>query len=60
MLIHLNGQLVPAADAKVSIEDAGLQHAVGLFETFFCHNGKVFRLDQRLGVQGGGQAQPSP
>lgn len=48
MLIYLNGQLLPATDAKVSIEDAGIQHAVGLFETFFCHNGKVFRLDRHL------------
>ncbi len=48
MLIYLNGQLVPAADAKVSIEDAGIQHAVGLFETFFCSQGKVFRLDRHL------------
>lgn len=48
MLIHLNGQLTPAADAKVSIDDAGIQHAVGLFETFFCHEGKVFRLDRHL------------
>lgn len=29
-------------------DDAGLQHAVGLFETFQCFNGRVFRLTQHL------------
>ena len=48
MQIYLNGQLRPAAEAQVSVEDAGFQHGVGLFETFFCHNGKPFRLDRHL------------
>ncbi|MEM1354586.1 MAG: aminotransferase class IV [Planctomycetota bacterium] len=48
MQIYLNGQLVPADSARVSVEDAGLQHAVGLFETMFCYQGRVFRLDQHL------------
>lgn len=48
MQIYLNGQLVPAESATVSVEDAGLQHAVGLFETMFCYHGRVFRLDDHL------------
>ncbi|MEM9021985.1 MAG: aminotransferase class IV [Planctomycetota bacterium] len=48
MQIYLNGQLVPTDSARVSVEDAGLQHAVGLFETMFCYHGQVFRLDQHL------------
>lgn len=48
MQIYLNGQLVPAESATVSVQDAGFQHAVGLFETMFCYHGKVFRLDDHL------------
>lgn len=48
MQIYLNGQIVPADQAQVSVEDAGLQHAVGLFETMSAHHGRVFRLDAHL------------
>jgi len=48
MLIYLNGQLIDEHDARVSAGDAGLQHAVGLFETMSAHNGRVFRLEQHL------------
>lgn len=34
--------------ATVSIEDAGLQHAVGLFETFQVYHGRPFRLPAHL------------
>lgn len=48
MHIYLNGQIVPTEQARVSVEDAGLQHAVGLFETMSAHHGRVFRLDAHL------------
>ncbi|MFI4859302.1 MAG: aminotransferase class IV [Phycisphaerales bacterium JB063] len=48
MKIYLNGQILPADQAHVSVEDAGLQHAVGLFETMAAHHGRVFRLDAHL------------
>lgn len=48
MNIYLNGQIVPPDQALVSVEDAGLQHAVGLFETMSAHHGRVFRLDAHL------------
>jgi branched-subunit amino acid aminotransferase/4-amino-4-deoxychorismate lyase len=48
MKIYLNGQIVPAEQAQVSVEDAGLQHAVGLFETMSAHHGRAFRLDAHL------------
>lgn len=48
MLTYLNGQMIDDAKALVSTQDAGFQHAVGLFETIFAHNGKVFRLDRHL------------
>ncbi len=44
MKVYLNGQMVDAHDAKVSVADAGFQHAVGLFETMGVYHGRVFRL----------------
>ncbi len=48
MQVWLNGQMVDAAAASVSVEDAGLQHGVGLFETMAARHGRVFRLDDHL------------
>jgi len=48
MKTYLNGQLIDDADAHISCQDAGFQHAVGLFETMFAYQGKVFRLDRHL------------
>lgn len=48
MDVYLNGKMIPDSQATISIHDAGLQHAVGLFETMSAVNGKVFRLQQHL------------
>ncbi len=48
MNIYLNGQFLPPENAHISINDAGLQHAVGLFETMAVRNGRVFRLEPHL------------
>ena len=48
MDIYLNGRMLGPDDAQVGVTDAGLQHAVGLFETFQAHHGVVFRLDAHL------------
>ena len=40
--------MLPPHEATVPVTDAGLQHAVGLFETFQCYGGRVFRLQQHL------------
>jgi len=48
MDVFLNGKLLPIEQATVRVEDAGFQHAVGLFETMAAVNGKVFRLDRHL------------
>jgi len=48
MKTYLNGQLLPDEQALISSQDAGFQHAVGLFETMFAYHGKVFRLDRHL------------
>jgi branched-subunit amino acid aminotransferase/4-amino-4-deoxychorismate lyase len=36
--------MVPAERATIAFDDAGLQHGVGLFETMFARQGRVFRL----------------
>ena len=48
MDVYLNGRIVPASEAKVAWDDAGLQHAVGLFETMSARGGAVFRLRQHV------------
>jgi len=46
--VFLNGRMLPPDQATVSLSDAGLTHAVGLFETMACRAGTVFRLKQHL------------
>lgn len=48
MTVWINGSFVEESDASVSLFDAGLQHGVGLFETMFAENAKVFRLRQHI------------
>ena len=48
MQVYLNGKLLDADQASLSIEDAGFQHGVGLFETLAAYNGRIFRLTQHL------------
>lgn len=46
--VYLNGQMLPAGKAAIAIDDAGFQHAVGLFETFGVYGGRAFRLEAHL------------
>jgi len=46
--VHLNGSLVPAADATISVADAGFLHGASSFTTMRAHNGVVFRLGTHL------------
>ncbi|MCY2930450.1 MAG: aminotransferase class IV [Planctomycetota bacterium] len=46
--VYLNGQLVPAARAGVSVFDEGFLHGATVFTTMRAHNGKVFRLSEHL------------
>ena len=48
MKIYLNGKLVPAKDAKVSVFDHGLLYGDGVFEGIRSYNGKVFMLDEHV------------
>jgi branched-chain amino acid aminotransferase len=48
LLVYLDGELVPEAEAKVSVFDHGLLYGDGVFEGIRAYNGRVFRLDQHL------------
>lgn len=48
MKIYLDGQLVDAADAKISVFDHGLLYGDGVFEGIRLYGGNVFRLEQHL------------
>jgi len=47
-LVWLNGRFMSREDATVSVFDAGLQHAVGLFETMLGAQGRVFRIERHM------------
>ncbi|QDU90210.1 Branched-chain-amino-acid aminotransferase [Pirellulimonas nuda] len=46
--VYLNGELVPQAEAKVSVFDHGLLYGDGVFEGLRAYRGKVFRLTQHI------------
>jgi len=46
--VYLNGRIVPAEVATVSVSDAGLLHGASVFTTMLARNGVVFRLDRHL------------
>jgi branched-chain amino acid aminotransferase len=42
---HVNGELVPAEDATVSVEDRGFQYGDGAFETMRAYGGEIFEWE---------------
>ena len=46
--VMFNGQLVPAAGARVSVDDPALLHGASVFTTMLAHNGVVFRFERHL------------
>jgi branched-chain amino acid aminotransferase len=48
LLVYVNGELMPAEDAKISVFDSGLNFADGVFEGVRVYAGRVFRLDQHI------------
>lgn len=42
---HVNDELVPMADATVSIRDRGFMYGDGVFETLRAYGGEIFRWD---------------
>src|SRR6266850_1603984 len=48
MVVFLNGQFVPEAQAVVPVSDRGFMYGDGLFETMRVFRGKPFRMAQHL------------
>ena len=48
MVVFLNGQFVPEAQAVVPVNDRGFLYGDGLFETVRVFNGRAFRIAQHL------------
>jgi branched-chain amino acid aminotransferase len=48
MWVHLNDQIVPEAQAMVSVFDRGFLYGDGVFETMRAYQRQVFRLDDHL------------
>lgn len=46
--VYLNGSYVPLADAKVPIDDRGLNFADSVYEVVRCYGGQPFRWDEHL------------
>ena len=47
-LAYLNGEILPLADAKVSIVDIGILRGFGIYEGLITHNRKPFRLADHI------------
>ncbi len=48
MLVYVNGELVPEAEARLSVFDRAFLYGDSLFETLRVCNGRVFRWNQHL------------
>ena len=48
ILIHVNGELLPREDAKISVFDSLVQGGDGVWEGLRVYNGKIFALDAHL------------
>lgn len=48
MLVSIDGQLVPRAEARVSVFDHGLLYGDGVFEGIRVYERRIFRLDAHL------------
>lgn len=46
--VYLNGDYVPATEAKVSVYDHGFLYGDGVFETMRSYGGRVFKLSEHL------------
>jgi branched-chain amino acid aminotransferase len=47
-IVYLNGCLLPANQARISVQDHGFLYGFGLFETMRGYNGKVLCLERHL------------
>lgn len=47
-LMYLNGQVIPVADAGLSVIDHGFLYGDGLFEGIRAYGGRIWKLDEHL------------
>ena len=47
-IVYLNGQFIPAADARISPLDRGFVFADGIYEVIPVYQGRLFRLEDHL------------
>jgi branched-chain amino acid aminotransferase group I len=47
-IVYLNGELVAASEARVSVFDHGFLYGYGLFETMRAYRGRIFLLERHL------------
>jgi branched-chain amino acid aminotransferase len=45
-IVYLNGELIPATQARISVFDHGFLYGYGLFETMRAYHGKIFLLER--------------
>lgn len=48
MLVYLNGELIPKAEARVSVDDRGFLFADGVYEVARVYDGRTFLLEPHL------------
>lgn len=48
ILVHINGQLLPREEAKISVFDSSVQGGDAVWEGLRVYHGKVFSLDEHL------------
>lgn len=46
--VYLNGQIVPADQARLSVFDGGFLHGSSVFTTMLARNGQIFRLQRHV------------
>jgi len=46
--VFVNGEFVPAAEARISVFDHGLLYGDGIYDTALCWNGRMFKLEAHL------------
>jgi branched-chain amino acid aminotransferase len=46
--VYINGEIVSADEAKISVFDRGFMRGDGLFETMRTYNGRLFKLHQHM------------
>lgn len=47
-IVYLNGEFIPAHEAKISVFDRGFLFADSVYEVIPIHNGRLFQLDEHL------------